>query len=624
MSDMVTVDAAADAVAPAALCDCGSGLRQLNCCGLDLRQVKPVPAEGEQAERVVQMMAAYREDDRGTARRIAIDLLEAAPGQRDALGMLYNVHKDGGQIRTAAILIDRLAHLHANDAMIRLLATQFFLSHGDLMRAQRHVRMLIRLAPLSGQAQFAMGRVFQAVGKATAAEYHLRNAMRLSGTGEAPVPASEMAVNLALSLRDQGLMEDARTLFRDVVDEHGDTAAVLIQWASLEEMDRRFEAAAALLERAATMSPGDPQVGVAMAALKRRVADPEGALGSLASIRREEDGQVAAAELLQKGQILDSMGRYDEAFAQFDAAKARLRERSGHGYGADRAKALVTGLTEFFTAERTAMLPRAELRPDSPQPIFIVGFPRSGTTLIEQTLTSHPQIAAGDELPMINMIVERAQALLGSPLPYPGALSELWLGDRATYIRTLRDLYLNEAVQIGAIDPARRWFTDKMPLNETHLGLVSLLFPRSPIIHLVRHPLDVVLSVFSNGLTHGFFCSYALESAAQHYALIADLIAHYRAAMPLHYHAVRYEDFVVDQEAQVRALLQFIGEPYDAAALDFHENRRAARTASYAQVTEPLYTRSRFRYRHYIEHLRPVLPILEPAIRRLGYSVEGF
>ncbi|MGC8068978.1 sulfotransferase family protein, partial [Salmonella enterica] len=74
-----------------------------------------------------------------------------------------------------------------------------------------------------------------------------------------------------------------------------------------------------------------------------------------------------------------------------------------------------------------------------------------------------------------------------------------------------------------------RWFTDKMPLNETHLGLIHLLFPQSPIIHLVRHPLDVVLSVFSNGLTHGFYCAYALETAAQHYALIADLVAQYRA-----------------------------------------------------------------------------------------------
>ena len=174
---------------------------------------------------------------------------------------------------------------------------------------------------------------------------------------------------------------------------------------------------------------------------------------------------------------------------------------------------------------------------------------------------------------------------------------------------------------MGAIAPGKRWFTDKMPLNETHLGLISLLFPQSPIIHLVRHPLDVVLSVFSNGLTHGFYCAYALESTAQHYALIADLIAHYRSVMPLNYHAVRYEELVADQERVVRGMLDFVGEPFDPSTLAFHENARHARTASYAQVTEKLDTRSAYRYRNYLRHLEPVIPILKPAIARLGYEV---
>ena len=121
------------------------------------------------------------------------------------------------------------------------------------------------------------------------------------------------------------------------------------------------------------------------------------------------------------------------------------------------------------------------------------------------------------------------QRMLGSPLTYPDAMSELWMGDQREGLDNLRDYYLQRARQSGVIDPDRRWFTDKMPLNETHLGLIALLFPASPIIHVIRHPLDVVLSVFSNQLTHGFYCAYELESAARHYALIADLIAHYRA-----------------------------------------------------------------------------------------------
>ena len=161
-----------------------------------------------------------------------------------------------------------------------------------------------------------------------------------------------------------------------------------------------------------------------------------------------------------------------------------------------------------------------------------------------------------------------------------------------------------------------------MPLNETHLGLIALTFPAAPLIHVLRHPLDVVLSVFSNHLTHGFFCSYELETAARHYVLVMDLVDHYRREMALRYLPIRYEDMVADHEGSVRRMLGFLGEAFDERCLRFDENRRYARTASYAQVTEKLYGRSLFRYRNYIEHLAPVLPILQPVIDRLGYAVD--
>jgi hypothetical protein len=197
------------------------------------------------------------------------------------------------------------------------------------------------------------------------------------------------------------------------------------------------------------------------------------------------------------------------------------------------------------------------------------------------------------------------------------------MGDQREGLDNLRDYYLQRARQAGVIEPDARWFTDKMPLNETHLGLIGLIFPAAPIIHVLRHPLDVVLSVFSNQLTHGFYCAYSLESAARHYALIADLVAHYRGEMALRYLPIRYEDIVDNQEAAVRRMLDFIGEAFDDNCLRFHENRRYARTASYAQVTEKLYDRSRYRHRKYAKQLEPIIPILKPAIERLGYEVEA-
>ncbi|MDE2390263.1 MAG: sulfotransferase, partial [Rhodospirillales bacterium] len=175
----------------------------------------------------------------------------------------------------------------------------------------------------------------------------------------------------------------------------------------------------------------------------------------------------------------------------------------------------------------------------------------------------------------------------------------------------------------GFLKEGAGFFTDKMPLNEMYLGLISLLFPQSPIIHVLRHPLDVVLSVYSNHLMHGYFCAAQLESIAAHYNLVADLMQHYRQNLAMRYLPVRYEEMVTDQEAQVRKLLEFIGVEFDPRCLSFEKNTRYARTASYAQVAEKLYDRSRYRYRPYLKHLAPVVEVLRPVIERLGYSVEG-
>jgi hypothetical protein len=222
-------------------------------------------------------------------------------------------------------------------------------------------------------------------------------------------------------------------------------------------------------------------------------------------------------------------------------------------------------------------------------------------------------------LPIVNELTGLIPKMLDSPLAYPEALCELWMGDHAEGLDNVRDYYLQRARQLGALREGADFFTDKMPLNETHLGLIGLIFPQAPIIHLHRHPLDVVLSVFANHLTHGFYCAYDLVSIARHYVLVMNLVEHYRREMSLNYLPIRYEDIIDRQEESVRQMLDFIGAPYDERCLDFHENRRYARTASYAQVTEKIYDRSRYRYRAYREQLAPVIPILEPIIERLGY-----
>lgn len=608
------------ATGPAA-CTCGTGLSAERCCVLDLRNAATAfPGEQGMAE-VTAMHAAMAAQDHVAAKAAAIVVLEQVPGHRDALLLLFNMLGGSGASSAATLVVERLTALHPNDATLRPWAVQHFLALADHRRAEFHARMLLRLAPEAVIAHLLIGRIFLALFNPKAAEHHFSLGLRLPIKRGPPVDPQELENYLAVALRHQGRFDEARTIFRRLAEQARNRLGPLLAWAEMEEAAHDFVSAGALLDRIEAIAPGHPQAVAARATLFRRLKQPERALAVLDAAAGQQDG-TDTATLLERGHALDAMGRYDEAFVVFAAAKAQLRDHGGRVYQAEHARQLAGALTGFFTPGRDPLFPRATLRDDHPQPIFIVGFPRSGTTLVEQTLSGHPDIAGGDELPIIESLSRRVQLLLGSPLAYPKALSELWMGDRAGQIETLRDQYLNEAVRLGAVDPAKRWFTDKMPLNETHLGLIHLLFPHSPIIHLVRHPLDVVLSVFSNALTHGFHCASALESAAQHYALIADLIAHYRSALPLRYHAIRYEDLVVDQERQVRAMADFIGVPFAPAMLAFHENRRAARTASYAQVTEKLYDRSRYRYRNYLTRLAPIVPILQPAIDRLGYSVE--
>jgi tetratricopeptide (TPR) repeat protein len=596
-------------------CPCGSGLRAERCCGLDWSVPSAASRPTPELDRAA---AALHAGDRAEAARVLIDLLEQFPRHLDALRLLYQIRNAENATPAAVALLARIVRLDPNDlAATQTLASLLF-AKGALAEAEVHARNAVRLAPADPHSHNLMAMIMTEAQRPQVGEYHYRRVMELLGTPNAIVYA-----NLAWNLKNQGRIEESRKLYQESVRLDPNVFHTLYGWAQMEETDRNFVRAGELLDAAERLSPGNRSVALSRAILHGRTKNYQGAVALLDEIEQHPDGGgLGPMEWTEKGRLLDNMGRHSEAFAAYDAGKRTLRETTGQRYLADEAQNLVERLRNFFTASRLKILPRASVRSDVAQPIFIVGFPRSGTTMVEQTLTALPRISAGDELPTINELTAIIPRMLNSPLAYPEAFADLWLGDQIEGLDNLRDYYLQRARQLGAVKKGAAWFTDKMPLNETHLGLTGLIFPQAPIIHLLRHPLDVVLSVFSNHLTHGFYCAYDLESIARHYVLVMGLVEHYRREMSLRYLPVRYEDIVDDQEAQVRKMLSFVGVPFDRRCLNFHENRRYARTASYAQVTEKLYDRSRYRYRAYLKQLAPVVPILEPTIFALGYGIE--
>ena len=541
----------------------------------------------------------------------SLDALDIAPRFPAALWILYQIRRRAGHEQAALVLLQRLVAVAPNNVEATQELAMLLFQRGDLVAAEHHARNAIRLAPVHPLSHNLMGMILTEAQRPHVGEFHYRRVIELSGERD-PI----LLANLAWNLKCQGRIPEARALYEESVAAALEVFETLFGWGQLEEVDGNFVAAKSKLDRAAEIRPDDPGLRVARATLLVREGKLAAALAELDAARSDPNA------VLEKGRILDRLGRYDEAFACFDEAKRLAREITGKSYLDQQAREIADRSRQFFVSDRLRLMPRASVREGSAQPIFIMGFPRSGTTLVEQALSAHPRISAGDELPFIGELSDAIPRLFGSPLSYPEALAELWMGDNRRGPGTLRDAYLLKAELRGVVKPGSTYLTDKMPLNEMHIGLISLIFPRSPLIHILRHPLDVVLSVYSHHLTHGYFCAYALETIAQHYALVMDLVHHYRSQMALRYLPVRYEDMVEDMSGSVRRMLDFVGESFDERCVNFQDNRRLPQTPSYAQVTQKLYDRSRFRYRHYGKHLEPVIPILKPAMDRLGYTLN--
>jgi len=587
-------------------CQCGSGMNQAHCCALQQVSLLSAARMEQFAPALQQATQLAEQGEPVAAAQRCVSILEQAPAYVPALRLLIDLKKAEQQAAAQEALLTRLVKIQPNDGDLACELALLMYLKPDLKVAEHHARNGIRLQPSNPQAHNLMGMILTEQARNLPGEYHYRKALELHP------PVGKLCANLGLNLRSQGKLDEAEAYYRQAMELEPDNVTSLLGWVKLEEARRDFDRAWELLRRAGELQPDKGDIIMNRATLFGRARENDKALAELDRLEAQDDGgEPGPGYCLERGRTLDKLQRYDEAFAMYDKANALIRASGRGTYDREYPRTRAVRLKRFFTRSRMQTLPQATLRNDCPQPLFIIGFPRSGTTMTEQILTAHPAICAGDELTFIGDLARFGAKLLNSPLEYPESFADLWMGDNQEALDDFRDWYLRRTQQLGIIEPGTHWFTDKMPLNETHLGMIHLVFPGSPVVHLHRHPLDVILSTFFIDMTHGYRCSYQLETAAEHYLLTMDLVDHYRRELDLRYLSVRYEDLVTDQETHVRRLLEFVGVPWDKRCLDFHENKRYARTASYAQVTEKLYTTSRFRYKNYRKHLECVIPMLE-------------
>ena len=241
------------------------------------------------------------------------------------------------------------------------------------------------------------------------------------------------------------------------------------------------------------------------------------------------------------------------------------------------------------------------------RPVFIVGMPRSGTSLVEQILSSHPDIHSAGERMELENFANAICSDLDSRQPYPFCLSA---ADRS-YLSTIAKRYIKE-VSAKAPDNTRV-VTDKMPGNYIHLGLIQLLFPKARVIHCVRDPMDTCLSCYTNRLM-GHAYSYNLTNLGRQYHLYEELMGHWKSTLSLSIMDVHYEDLVNDPEQVSRAIVKFCGLKWDSRCLDFHKSKRNVVTASTDQVRQPIYRKSVARWKNYEEFLGDLRAALDQRI----------
>jgi predicted Zn-dependent protease len=532
------------------------------------------------------------------------------------------------------------AQIKASTRDPRLLAPAVALQENDIPRAEALLREHLRQHPTDvaalrmlaevaarlgryGDAERLLGRCLELAPSFTAARHNLAVVLtRQNRAVEALAEARQLLDReprnpgyraLMAAIQSQlGEYADCIRLYEGVLADYPRQPKVWMSYGHGLKTAGRTEEAIVAYRKATGIAPQLGEAWWSLANLKTFRFAP----ADIETMRR----QLARADLAQDdrfhlhfalGKALEDAASYEQSFTHY-AEGNRLRHAVIR-YDAEQVTGLVRRSRALFTREFFA--DRAGAGCPARDPVFIVGLPRSGSTLVEQILASHSQVEGTMELPDLPAMVRaltngdaRGAAERADRTRYPAVLAGL----PRERLRELGEEFLERTrIQRKTAAPL---FIDKLPNNWQHVGLIHLMLPNARIVDARRHPLSCGFSVFKQHFARGQNFSFDLEDIGRYYRDYVELMAHFDAVLPGRVHRVHYEAMVADTEHEVRRLLDYCGLPFEDGCLRFHENERAVRTPSAEQVRQPIYTDALEQWRHYEPWLGPLREALGPAL----------
>ena len=469
------------------------------------------------------------------------------------------------------------------------------------------LRQAIAIEPGIAKYHLNLGNACLALDRTAEARAAYEKATELDGTYQ------DAHYNLALLLQGQNDTKNAEAHFRSAATGPAPMPDAWAQLANLQETENRLDEAAQSAASGLALAPDNPLLLIVQAKLLRRGKQPAEALARLAPLSGMRlPTQLAVGYHHEMGLLHDMLGQTDQAFEQFSRAnQAQLDNPAAKSLDPANYLSAIAALADSSLGKTW----RADdVDADEPSPVFLVGFPRSGTTLLDQILDSHPAIQTLEEKPLILSLQNEYQALAAETPP-----------DREAR-RQMQARYFELVSQHIALRPGST-LVDKFPLNIARVPLIVRIFPNARFILALRHPLDVCLSCFMHpfGPNEAMLNFARLDTTAQLYPHTMRLWLRAERELDLPAHRIRYEDLVQNFDAEVGRLLAFLQLPWDDKVREFAAHaagRGKINTPSYHQVTRPLNRDAVYRWKRYEKQLAPIVPVLAPYVREYGYESE--